>query len=69
MVVCEGGLYYNFEVTDLAVHGLSCRKSEGRHHRHASINDTIHRAMTAAKIPSRLEPSGLFRSDGKRPDG
>ena len=59
----------SFEVTDLAVHGLSCRKSEGRHRRHASINDTIHRAMTAAKIPSRLEPSGLFRSDGKRPDG
>ena len=58
-----------FEVTHLAVHGLSCRKSEGRHHRHASINDTIHRAMTAAKIPSRLEPTGLFRSDGKRPDG
>ena len=52
-----------------ALHGLSCRRSEGRHPRHAAVNDLIHRALTAAKVSSRLEPSGLFRSDGKRPDG
>ena len=34
-----------------------------------TINDIIHQALSSAKIPSRLEPSGLYRSDGKRPDG
>jgi len=57
------------EVDSLATHGLSCRWSEGRHHRHAALNNIIHRALSSAKIPSRLEPSGLQRSDGKRPDG
>ena len=57
------------EVNELAIHGLSCRRSEGRHHRHSAINDIIHRALTAARVPSRLEPAGLYRSDGKRPDG
>ena len=57
------------EVDSLATHGLSCRWSEGRHHRHAPLNDILHRALTSAHVPSRLEPSGLYRSDGKRPDG
>ena len=57
------------EVDCLAMHGLSCRWSEGRHHRHAAVNDIIHRTLAAAKVPSRLEPSGLYRTDGKRPDG
>ena len=48
---------------------VSCRYSEGRHSRHASVNDILHRALTAAKIPSRLEPSGLSSTDGSRPDG
>ena len=57
------------EVDSLATHGLSCRWSEGRHHRHAALNAILHRALTSACVPSRLEPSGLYRSDGKRPDG
>ena len=50
----------------LATHGQSCRQSEGRH---SSINDLIYRALLAAIILSRLEPSGIYRSGGKRPDG
>lgn len=57
------------EVDHLATHGLRCRRSEGRHFRHSAVNDVISRAFSSAKIPSRLEPSGLDRSDGKRPDG
>ena len=45
------------------------KKSEGRHYRHGAINDILHRALTTACIPSRLEPPGLVRTDGKRPDG
>ena len=56
------------KVDCLAMHGLSCRWSEGRHHRHAAMNDIIHRTLAATKVPSRLEPSGLYRTDGKRPD-
>ena len=44
---------------NLATHGPSFRWSEGRHHRHAEMNDTMERAFTSAKVPSRLETSGL----------
>ena len=57
------------KVDHLATHGLNCRWSTGRHSRHATLNDIIHRALATATIPSHLEPSGLYRSDGKRPDG
>jgi hypothetical protein len=50
-------------------HGLSCRKSTGRHSRHGNINDIIKRALVSAEIPSILEPTGCCRSDGKRADG
>ena len=53
----------------LATHGLRCKKSEGRHYRHRAINDILHRALTTACIPSRLELPGLVCTDGKRPDG
>ena len=56
-------------VDAFATHGLSCRWSEGRIPRHAAINDIIHHSLTSAKVPSRLEPNGLFRSDGKCPNG
>ena len=51
------------------VHGLSCRKSAGRQSRHYAINSIIATALRSAGVPSELEPNGLFRSDGKRPDG
>ena len=53
------------EVDVKGKYGLSCRWSEGRHHRHAAINDIIHCALTFAGVPARLEPPGLLRSDGK----
>ena len=53
----------------MGTHGLSCRYSKGRHPRHATLNEEIKRALGTAKIPSHLEPSGLYRTDGKRPDG
>ena len=50
-------------------HKLCCRRSSGRHARHSALNHIIQRAMTAATVPSTLEPVGLSRNDGKRPDG
>lgn len=50
-------------------HGLSCRKSAGRIARHTAINGIIKAALTAAETQCRLEPRGLARDDGKRPDG
>jgi hypothetical protein len=37
--------------------------------RHHNINDLVWRGLTRAGIASTKEPSGLSRSDGKRPDG
>ena len=50
-------------------HGLSCKKSRGRLARHNSLNDAIQRSLGSAHITSVLEPVGLNRGDGKRPDG
>ena len=51
------------------LHGLSCKLGSGKHSRHASINDIIYRACCRADIPAVKEPTGLTRTDGKRPDG
>lgn len=58
-----------FAVDRLGHHGLSCVKSAGRTSRHASLNDIIRRAFTSANCAAILEPNGLMRDDGKRPDG
>jgi len=50
-------------------HGLSCRYSAGRHPRHSALNDIVKRGLLRAGLPSVLEPPGLDRGDGKRPDG
>src|SRR6218665_1750874 len=49
-------------------HGLVCRLSKGRSTRHHAINDIIWRSLQSADVPSMKEPSGLLRTDGKRPD-
>ena len=51
------------------IHGLTCKCSAGRHPRHAALNDVVRRALKSAGIPSILEPVGIDRGDGKRPDG
>jgi hypothetical protein len=49
-------------------HGLSCRKSAGKHMRHNEINAIIQRAFLKAETPANREPHGLCPND-KRPDG
>ncbi|XP_029657541.1 uncharacterized protein LOC115231724 [Octopus sinensis] len=50
------------------VHPLSCKRSAGRAPRHSAINNVILRALESVGFPSILEPVGLDRGDGKRPD-
>ena len=57
------------EVDESGRHGLSCKKSLGRHPRHEELNSIVSRSLTSAGFTSILEPPGISRSDGKRPDG
>ena len=56
-------------VDTFGTHSLLCRFSAGRIPRHSTLNDVVRRGLSAAGIPSMLEPTGLDRGDGKRPDG
>ena len=47
---------------------MACKKSAGRHPRHALLNDVVWRAMQRAEVPSAKEPNNLCR-DGRRLDG
>ena len=49
--------------------GFVCRRAPGRSARHHALNDLIARSFASAGVPVTKEPIGLFRSDGKRPDG
>jgi hypothetical protein len=59
----------NAKVDEIGIHGLSCSKSSGRFYRHTEINSIINRSLTSIHVNSTLEPNGLSRDDGKRPDG
>ena len=50
-------------------HGFVCKRAPGRALRHHALNDVITRAFTSTGIPVTKEPTGLFRTDGKRTDG
>ena len=49
-------------------HGLSCKRSAGRHMRHSNVNEIIQRAFHTAGIATIREPTGVFVDD-RRPDG
>ena len=51
------------------LHGQSYKLGSGKYLRHASINDIIYRAYCRTDIHTVKEPTGLTRTDGKRPDG
>ena len=54
--VCPSGTFVNSRGT----HGLSCKRGLSKQARHAVVSNLI---------PFTMEPTGLSRSDGKRPDG
>ena len=69
-VVCEPHPCRCGQMMDArGLHGLSCKYSAGRHPRHAALNDVVRRSLQSAGIPSILEPVGVDRGDGRRPDG
>ena len=51
------------------IHGLSCKSSAGRIPRHTNVNFLLKKAFSSANYSANLEPVGLSRDDGKRPDG
>jgi len=50
------------------LHSFVCKKAPSKTIRHHSLNDLIVRSFSAAGFPVAKEPTGLSRSDGKRPD-
>ena len=63
--ICPCGTFVNSRGT----HGVSCKRGSSKLTKHAFINNLIHHALVRARIPSTMEPIGLSRSNGKRPDG
>jgi len=49
--------------------GLSCNVVVAVFHCTLAINETVRCALVSGGIPAVLEPVGLCRNDGKRPDG
>ena len=51
------------------LHELSCKSSAKRHPRHAALNDIIKWSQQSAEVYSNLEPAGVDKEDGNRPEG
>ena len=56
-------------VDEYGTHGLTSNRCAGRFARHALFNDFIRRSLASVGVPSVLEPVGLSRTGGKRPEG
>lgn len=50
------------QISPQGTHGLACLKTAGRQSRHYYLNET------KSSGPSVLEPVGILREDGRRPD-
>jgi len=50
-------------------HGLSCRRGPGSQSHHHAVNEIIARILRSVGVLSILEPTGLIRGNGKRPEG
>jgi len=57
------------QIDSFGRHSLVCNRAPGRIVRHHQLNDVIARSLASTGVPVSEEPSGLSRSDGKRPDG
>ena len=51
------------------VHSFVCERAPGRTDRHHALSDLIARGFVSPDFSVKKGPTGLFRSDGKRPDG
>ena len=51
------------------LHGPSYTLSAGRYSRHVTLNSHIKQTLGSLDLHPVLEPLGLCRTDGKRPDG
>jgi len=60
---------YGKQVDARGLHGLAFRKATARQQQHSHLNEILWRSIKRAQVPATREPVGLFRSDGKRPDG
>jgi len=56
------------EVDSFGRHSLVCKRAPSRTARQHHLNDVIARFLALAGVPVSKEPSGLSRSDGKRPE-
>ena len=52
-----------------SLHPLSCRFSAGRFPRHSAINNIIKISLDSIGLHTIIEPVGLGRGEGRRPDG
>lgn len=50
-------------------HGLSCKYTKGWIPRHNDFNNIISHTFSSAGIPNIIQPPGISRVDGKKPDG